>query len=204
MISFLETCNIFKHCYCIQLITSSSSIYVSFHPPPSSLNLFPFMDVTFSSFWTHSWTLFQSTLNFFASLWIEFSWAYLIVAFFKSMLYFWHLSPLWDIAWFSLMSFNISTNSNLMFAKMNLKFCFHFEKSIWIWMMFCNVDPKQSCNLNNSMQFNSFFFDNRKMLRACDNEYCEFRTMHQIKFQILIQDHHCIKMFGVHIRGKHW
>ena len=42
MISFLETRSIFERRYCIQLRTSSSSsTYVSFCPPPSSLDLFP-------------------------------------------------------------------------------------------------------------------------------------------------------------------
>ena len=65
MISFLETRYIFEHRCCIQHRTSySSSTSVSFHPPPSSLNLFSFMNVAFSSFWIHSQTFFLSTLNF--------------------------------------------------------------------------------------------------------------------------------------------
>ena len=43
---------------------------------------------------------------------------------------------------------------------------------------------------NNSVQSNTFFFDNRKMARACDDECCEFRVIHQIKFQRLIRGHH--------------
>ena len=149
-------------CCCIQLRTSSSSwASISFCLPPSSLNLFPFMDVTFSSFWTHSRTLFQSTLNFFAALWLEFSWVYLMVAFLNSILYFWSLSPLWDIAWFSLLSI-ISINSNVIFAKMKLKSCFSFEKSIRIRTTFYKVDSKQTRSSNSSVQSSSFSFNNRK------------------------------------------
>ena len=152
MISFIETRSIFECRCCVQLrISSSSSKSVSFHPSSLSLNLFLFMDLTFFSSWTHSWTLFQSTLNFFAALWLQFSWAYLIVAFLNSILYFCRLSPLWDIAWFSLMSSIISTNSNVMFAKMNVKFCFCFEKSIRIWSMFYKVDSEQTCGSNNAI-----------------------------------------------------
>ena len=116
------------------------------------------MDVTFSSFYTQWRTLFRPNLmKLFASLWIEFTW----VAFLNSILYFWHLSPLWNIASFSLMSFIISTNSNVLFAKMKLKFCFCFEKSIWIRTTFNKVDLKQRRSSNNSMQSYSFFFDNR-------------------------------------------
>ena len=43
------------------------------------------------------------------------------------------------------------------------------------------------------MQSDSFFFDNRKMARARDDECCEFRIMHQIKFRCLIQGHHMYK-----------
>ena len=43
------------------------------------------------------------------------------------------------------------------------------------------------------MQSDSFFFDNRKLARARDDECCEFRIMHQIKFQCLIQGHHMYK-----------
>ena len=180
-------------CCCIQLRTSSSSwASISFCLPPSSLNLFPFMDVTFSSFWTHSRTLFQSTLNFFAALWLEFSWVYLMVAFLNSILYFWSLSPLWDIAWFSLLSI-ISINSNVIFAKMKLKSCFSFEKSIRIRTTFYKVDSKQTRSSNSSVQSSSFFFDNRKMARARDDECCEFRIMHQIKFKSHILGHHVYK-----------
>ena len=58
MITFLEIRIIFERRCCIQLRSSSKSTCVSFHPPPSSLNLPLFMDVTFSSFWTHSRTVF--------------------------------------------------------------------------------------------------------------------------------------------------
>ena len=184
---------LYRRC-CIQLRTSfSSSTSVSFCLPPSSLNLFPFMDVTFSSFWTHSRTLFQSSLNFFAALWLEFSWVYLMVAFLNSVLYFWRLSPLWDIAWFSLMLSIISINSNVMFAKMKLKYCFSFEKSIRIRTTFYKVDSKQTRSSNISMQSSSFFFDNRKMARARDDECCEFRIMHQIKFKSHVLGHHVYK-----------
>ena len=43
------------------------------------------------------------------------------------------------------------------------------------------------------MQSNSFFFDNRKIARACDDECCELRIMHQIKFQSLIRGHYVYK-----------
>ena len=70
-LKYVETRSIFERRCCIQLRTSSSnSTSVSFLTPPSSLNLFPFMDFTFSSFWTHSRTLFRSSFNFFAALWV--------------------------------------------------------------------------------------------------------------------------------------
>ena len=189
---------LYRRC-CIQLRTSfSSSTSVSFCLPPSSLNLFPFMDVTFSSFWTHSQTLFRPTLNFFSVLWIEFSWAYLILTFLNSILYFCRLSLLRDSAWFTLMSSIISTNSNVIFAKLKLKFCFSFEKSIRIRITFYKVDSKQTRSSNNSMQSNSFFFENSKIASARDDECCEFRIMHQIKFQSLAQSHHVYKIFGDH------
>ena len=86
---------------------------------------------------------------------------------------------------------------------MKLKFSFCFEKSIRIRTTLCKVDSKQTRSSNSSMQSNSFFFDNRKMMRASDDERCEFRIMHQIKFLSLIQGHHSHKMFGVHIKGKY-
>ena len=80
-----------------------------------------------------------------------------------------------------------------MFAKVKLKFCFCFEKSIRIRTTFYKVDSKQTRSSNNSMQSNSFFFDNKKMARPLDDECCEFRIMHQIKFQNLIRGHHVYK-----------
>ena len=57
-----------------------------------------------------------------------------------------------------------------MFAKMKQNFfLFYFEKSIRIRMMFYKVDSKQTCSSNNWMQSKSFFFDNRKMVRAHDD-----------------------------------
>ena len=79
-----------------------------------------------------------------------------------------------------------------MFVKMKLKFCVCFEKSIRIRTTFYKVNSKQTRNSNNSMQSNSFFFDNRKMAKVRD-ECCEFRIMHQIKFQSLIRGHHVYK-----------
>ena len=76
---------------------------------------------------------------------------------------------------------------------MKLKFCFCFEKSIRIRATFYKVDSKQTHSSNNSMQSNSFFLDNRKMARARDDECCEFRIMHQIKFESLILGHHVYK-----------
>ena len=43
------------------------------------------------------------------------------------------------------------------------------------------------------MESNSYFFDNRKMVRARDDECWEFRIMHQIKFQSLIRVYHMYK-----------
>ena len=145
---------------------------------------------------------FWSTLNLFAELWIEFSWAYLIVAVLNSILHFWRPSPLWDISWFSLMSSIISTNSNVTFAKMKLKFCFCFEKSNRIWTTFYRVDSKQARSSSNSMQSNSFFFDNKKMARTRDDECCEFRIIHQIKFQSLIRVHHLSKNVWSPCKGE--
>ena len=62
--------------------------------------------------------------------------------------------------------------------------------------MLCKVDSKQTCKSNNSVQSNSFSFDNGKMARAHDDEGCEFRIMHQIKFQSLIRGHHVYKNLG--------
>ena len=76
---------------------------------------------------------------------------------------------------------------------MKLKFCFCFEKSIRIRTAFYKADSKQTRSSNNSVQSNSFFFDNRKMVRARDDECCEFRIMHQRKFQNLIRGHHVYK-----------
>ena len=86
-----------------------------------------------------------------------------------------------------------SINSNVMFAKMKLKFCFFIEKSIQIRTTFYKVDSKQARSSNNSMQSNSFFFGNRKMARALHDECCQIRIMHQIKFQSLIRGHHVYK-----------
>ena len=55
---------------------------------------------------------------------------------------------------------------------------------------FYKVESKQTRTSNSSVQSNTFFFDNRKMTRACDDECCEFRVIHQIKFQRLIRGHH--------------
>ena len=89
---FSKKCRIFERRFCIQLRTSSSrSTSVSFLLPPSSLKLFPFMDVTFSFLWNHSRTLFRSTSNFFAPLWIEF-----FLSVFNSGLF--KLHPFWNIA----------------------------------------------------------------------------------------------------------
>ena len=60
-------------------------------------------------------------------------------------------------------------------------------------MTFYKVDSKETRSSNNSMQSNGFFFDNRKMTRARDDECCEFRIMHQIKFQKLLRGHHVYK-----------
>ena len=76
---------------------------------------------------------------------------------------------------------------------MKPRFCFCFEKSIRIRTTFYKADSKQTHSSNNSMQSNSFFFDNRKMERARDDECCEFRIMHQIKFQILMRGHYVYK-----------
>ena len=65
--------------------------------------------------------------------------------------------------------------------------------SIRIRTTFYKVDSKQIRSSNNSMQSNSFFSDNRKMTRARDDGCCEFRIMHQIKFQSLIRCHHVYK-----------
>ena len=54
---------------------------------------------------------------------------------------------------------------------------------------FYKVESKQARTSNNSIQSNTFFSDNRKMARACDDECCEFRVIHQIKFQ----GHHVFK-----------
>ena len=80
-----------------------------------------------------------------------------------------------------------------MFAKMKLKYCFSFEKSIRIRTTFYKVDSKQTRSSNISMQSSSFFFDNRKMARARDDECCEFRIMHQIKFKSHVLGHHVYK-----------
>ena len=52
------------------------------------------------------------------------------------------------------------------------------------------------------MQSNSFFFDNRKMTRARDEECCEFRIMYQIKFQTIIRGHHVYKNVWSPYKGK--
>ena len=85
---------------------------------------------------------------------------------------------------------------------MKLKFCFCFEKSIRIRTKFYKVDSKQTHSSNNSMQSNSFFLDNRKMARACDDECCEFRIMHHIKFQSLIRGHHIYKIVWSPYKGE--
>ena len=85
---------------------------------------------------------------------------------------------------------------------MKLKLCFCFEKSIQIRTTFYKVHSKQTCSSNNSMQSNSSFFDNRKMVRARDDECCEFRIMHQIKFQSLIQGHHVYKNVWSPYKGE--
>ena len=85
---------------------------------------------------------------------------------------------------------------------MKLKFCFCFEKSIRILTTFYKVDSKQTRSSSNSMQSNSFFFDNRKMARARDDECCEFKIMHQIKFQSLIRGHHMYKNVWSPYKGE--
>ena len=100
------------------------------------------------------------------------------------------------------MSSIISTNSNVMLAKMKLKFCFCFEKSVRIRKTFYKVDSEQKRSSNNSMQSNSFFFDKRKMARPRDDEYCEFRIMHQIKFQSLTRGHHVHKNVWSPYKGE--
>ena len=52
------------------------------------------------------------------------------------------------------------------------------------------------------MQSNSFFFDNRKMARARDDKCCEFRIMHQIKFQSLVRVHHLSKNVWSPYKGE--
>ena len=52
------------------------------------------------------------------------------------------------------------------------------------------------------MQSNSFFFDNRKMARARDEECCEFRIMYQIKFQSIIRGHHVYKNVWSPCKGE--
>ena len=89
-----------------------------------------------------------------------------------------------------------------MFAKMKLKFCFYFETSIRIRTTFYKVDVKQTRSSNNLMQSNSFFVDIRKIVTARDNECCEFRIMHQIKFQSLIRGYHVYKNVWSSYKGE--
>ena len=39
--------------------------------------------------------------------------------------------------------------------------------------------------------------------RDCDNECCEFRIMHQIKFESFIRGHHVYKNVWSPYKGKH-
>ena len=73
-----------------------------------------------------------------------------------------------------------------MFAKIKLKFCFCFEKSIRIRTAFYKVDSKQTHRSKNIMQFKSFFLT----MKNCEN------SLMNVEKKILI------KMFGVHIREK--
>ena len=52
------------------------------------------------------------------------------------------------------------------------------------------------------MQSNSFFFDNKKMARTRDDECCEFRIIHQKKFQSLIRVHHLSKNVWSPYKGE--
>ena len=89
--------------------------------------------------------------------------------------------------------FEKSIRIQTIFYKVETDICFCFEKSIRIQAIFYKVDLKQTRSSNNSMQSSSFFFDNRKMARARDDECYEFRIMYQIKFQSLIRGHHAYK-----------
>ena len=152
MISFLETRSIFERRYCIQLRTSSSSsTYVSFCPPPSSLDLFP------GSFLFFSRPLDALTNSF--STDFEFLCCTVDIIFlsvFNSGLFKPHTIFMASSSFvgYCLIFANVihhSTNSNLMFATMKLKFCFCFEKSIQIRTAFYKVDSKQTHRSKNIM-----------------------------------------------------
>ena len=85
---------------------------------------------------------------------------------------------------------------------MKLKFCFYFESQFEFERYSIKLIQNKNAVQTIQKQSNGFFFDNRKMVRARDDECVEFRIMHQIKFQSLIRGHHVYKILWSPCKGE--